>query len=822
VGGTSSYSSLQTFVTPDTTTPNADAPVGSGITPVTNLDFDFSRGTNFNRHQLYVYSDEAGTVQVTSDTPSTYGSTASKTFTYSGTLSWNTTYYWKVRVSSDGGSNWSPFTGLIAFTTDAAGVPTLNFPAADTLLGAPQVVDEYDDITGVTNGTSASASLETSLFQTGIGSLKVAISGLSASGTSFTYRTVALDLSNIGSLAPFYIYSRTSSLTNISTMRLRFVFASDSDYAEYNIIPSGTNTWEQKSLVKGTPTATGGTVDWSNVTKIGVRVVATGGGAVTANVYLDDLKFDSSNPAFDGTTFNSEVVTTFRIRVYAADETTLVWDSGDIAGSGTTFAKLYSGSALTKGATYHWQARYVKSTGPTGNYSALQPFVINSDPSVPSGLSPAAGGVFGDSTTPHFINTFEDGERNTFGDGPTYMEVEVYRNSDSVLAYQLITKTGLVAASNEIYDGLSGTVKVTGAAAPLVYETEYKYRARYYDSMGARGSWTSYTTFMLSESPTATISSPADAGTVTSPSFSVTWSLTSPGDWGQNSYRVRIIRDTDAVVLLDTGRTYSSATSYVVPSGYLANGLDYSIEVTLWDVNGLYGTDTNTVTADWTAPDAVQDFTVADDVSLSANILRWTVSNMAANDFREYVIYRKLSNEAEWTELTSITSQSTVIYYDYTAANTVSYEYKITQFQIVPGDVDLESSDSDIGSAILDTDSWFVVGADRAASHIFEVPVVSAPFVEPVQQEVFEPLGTDRKVIIRGREMGAEGTLQGRWVSTQREEAKAQVAYIKGSAGPHILKSPFGDVWNVQFSGPNKDYEVAGHITMSINWTEID
>ncbi len=824
IGGVSAWSALQTFITPDTNTPSGTTPVGSGITPVTNLQFTFTRSATFVDHEFYLYQSD-GTTLVTSDTPSSYAATGSKTFTYSGTLAYNTTYKWKVRVDS-GGANWSPFTSLITFTTDSAGVPTQNAPAADSLLGAPFVFDEWDDITGVTNGGSASASLETGsgLFTTGIGSMKIAISGLAASGTSYTYRTLAapLDLSRLGSLTPGSISVRYSSSTNVSTLRLRIEFATSADYVEYDIKPGSTGAFETKSFVKGTHVATGGTINWANVNKIGVRLVATGGGSVTTDIYVDDLKFDSTNPAFDGTTFNSEVVSTFRIRVYSdSDGTSLVWDAGDIAGSGTTFAKLYAGSALTKGQTYYWQARYVKSTGPTGNYSALIPFTINSDPSIPTSLSPSSGGIVADSLVPQFTATFGDNELSTFADYPTYMEVEVYRSSDSVLAYQLITKTGLIASANTIYDGLSGTVKVTGAAAPLVYETEYKYRVRYYDSKGARGTWSSYTTFMPSESPTATISSPADAGTVSSPSFDVTWGMSSPGGWGQNRYRVRVVRAADDVTLIDTGQVFSSATTYVVPAGYLVNGLEYDIIVGLWDVNGLSDSDTNTVTANWTAPDPIENFTVADDVSLSANILRWDASNLLGSDFRQYVIYRKLSTGTEWEIFATIPQQSTVIYYDYTAANTKTYEYKITQLQIVPGDVDLESNDSDIGSATLDTDSWFVVGADRAASHIFEVPVIAAPFAEPVQQEVFEPLGTSRKVIIRGRVMGAEGTLQGKWVTTERDAALEQIAYIKSNAGPHILKSPFGDVWNVEFSGPNKDYEAGGHFNASINWTEV-
>ncbi len=820
VGGVSAWSALQTFVTPSAGDPILDAPVGSGITPVTNLNFDISSSVSFNRHQINLYSDAAGTVLVTSDAPATYGSTTTKTFTYSGTLDWNTTYYWKARISSNGGSTWSAYSGLVAFTTDAAGISTQVAPGNNAWLGAPFVIDEYDDITSVTNGTSASTSLETSVFQTGIGSLKIALSGLASSGSSFSYRTVSLDLSDYGELTPFYIYSRISSLTNVSTVRLRFEFATSSDFADFDIQPSVINTWEQKSLALVTPTATGGTVDWSDVNKIGVRVVATGGGSVTANVYVDDLKIDATDPSFDGDA-GADTVDTFRIRVYAADQTTLIWDTGEVSGSGSTFSKLYDGSTLTKGVIYYWQARYTKSTGPVGDYSALRPFTINADPSVATGLIPAAGDTVADTTTPHFFAQYNDLDKTTLGDAPTYMEVEVYRNSDSVLVYRLITKTSLSAATNEIYDGLSGTVKVTGAASPIVYETTYKYRVRYYDAKGARGSWTSYTTFKPSQAPTVTISSPSDGGTVASPSFAITWSVTSPGGKGQNSYRVRVIRTSDAFTVLDTEQVFSSAVTYTVPIGYLVNGEQYDLEVTTWDSDGLQATpDVNTVTADWTAPDAIQNFTVADDISISAMILQWQVSNLDPSDFREYVIYRRVAG-GEWAVLTTITNQSTTTWYDYTAANTIFYEYKITQLQIVPGDVDLESGDSDIGSGAIDTDSWYVIGNDRSGEHIFELPVVSAPFTEPVQQEIFEPLGTSRKVIIRGRAMGAEGTLNLEWDTSERDTALAQIAFMKNNAGPHVLKSPFGDSWEVQFSAPNKDYQMGGHIKISISWTEI-
>ena len=825
IGGTSAYSALQSFVTPSAATPTQSAPVGSPITTLTPT-FSGTWSDTLKGIHIIIYTNSAGTVVHWDQGDVVATVAASYSYVYAGTaLAWNTQYWWKIRVQKNTDSVWQAYTGLTSFTTDSAGIPTLNAPLVGSWLGAPLVVDEYDDITGVTNGTSAAASLEigSGLFQTGLGAMKVAITTLALSGTSFTYRTVAKDLTAYGTLTPLTIWSRVSSLTNISTMRLRFRFASDADFADFNIIPSVINTWEQKSFTKGSPTATGGTVNWANVTRIGVQIVATGVGSVTTNAYVDNLSFTAVSPSFNGTTAAAEVVSTFRIRVYAADQTTLVWDSGDTAGSSTTFAKLYAGSALVKGAQYYWQARYVKSTGPTGAYSALTAFTINADPSVPTGLIPATGGIVADSIVPRFTANFNDADKATQGDAPTYMEVEVLRNSDSVLAYTLLTKTGLISSSNEIYDGLAGVQKTTGAAAPLTYETTYKYRTRYYDSKGARGAWTSYATFKPSVSPTVVISSPANAGTVGSPSFSVAWSMVSSGGKPQNSYRVKMVRLTDATTIVDTGQVFSSAVSYVIPGGLMVNALQYAITVTLWDTDQMVTPlpDTNTITASWTAPAAIADFVVTDNIDLSANTMNWTASGLAPADFRKYVLYRKLSTASTWSILATITSQSVVYWADFTAADAKNYVYRITQYKIIPGDVDIESADSDIGSAILDTDQWFVVGADRSASHIFELPVIQAPFSEPVQQEVFEPLGTSRKVIIRGRVMGAEGSLQCHWDTSERDAALTRIDYLKNNAGPHLLKSPFGDVWNVEFSGPSKTYEGGGHLSVTLTWTEV-
>jgi hypothetical protein len=822
IGGTSAYSALQTFVTPDTTTPSITAPLGTAVTPATNTVFTWTRGTNFNIHQLYVYSDAAGTVEVFHDTPSSYAATGSKSYTYTGTLSWNTTYYMKVRVSADGGTNWSPWAGLSAFTMDSAGVPTLNSPTASAFLGAPRVLDNYDSITvpgAWTNGANLTAAAEGTVYQTGRGSVK--FTG-TFSGTQTAYRTVSLNLSAYGGQTPIKVYTRISSLTSVTAIRIRFS-TDATNYAEYTVTPSIIDTWEQKTVTKGSPTATGGTINWANITRIGV--VAIYAASVGPTIYVDDLQFDATNPSFDGTTAAAEVISTYRIRVYNdAAGTSLFWDSGDVAGSSTTFSKLYNGStAFTKGQTYYWQARYVKSTGPTGSYSALTPFSLNTDPQAPSSMTPASGYVHPDSLIPTFSAAFSDADTATQGDSASMFEVEVYRNSDSVLVYSLL-KDSSMAGTNSVYDGASNVLKRTGGASPIVNETQYNWRARYRDNFGAVGPWSSYNLWKPSTSPTTTINSPSHLGTVTSSTPTFTWSMSSSGGKAQNSYRIVITRVSDSYVVYDSGQVYSSATSQVIPAGKIVNSTTYDFTLYAWDTDGLVSPapDVNRFSTSWTAPAAITNFTGADDTSLSSVVLQWTQSALAGSDFRKYTIYRRETGDTEWSSYADITSQSTVIYYDYEAANNVSYDYKITQWKIIPGDSDLESADSDISTVILDTDSWHVVGADRAQSHIFELPVTAAPFSEPVQQEIFEPLGTSRKVVIRGRTLGAEGNLTCLWDTSERPDAVTQIEYIKSNRGPHILKSPFGDIWLVEFSGPTKDYGAGGRMQATLVWTEVD
>lgn len=93
---------------PRTTTPGV---AYGGKINDTTPDLTLTYGSQFKNHEIYVYSDVAGTQLVFSSTPVDYTLTTSKVVTVTTTLNNGTIYYWKARVKLNDGSltQWAGF-----------------------------------------------------------------------------------------------------------------------------------------------------------------------------------------------------------------------------------------------------------------------------------------------------------------------------------------------------------------------------------------------------------------------------------------------------------------------------------------------------------------------------------------------------------------------------------------------------------------------------------------------------------------------------------------------------------------------------------------
>lgn len=171
----------------------------------------------------------------------------------------------------------------------------------------------------------------------------------------------------------------------------------------------------------------------------------------------------------------NEYQTGFQIITYRDDGTTLVYDTGIMAGNNTTFFS--TTVPVTFGNTYYkWKARTKDKAGVWGPYSALQRFKANSAPGVPSSLSEET-----DTLSPTFSGSFSDPDP---GDGMTQIQIEVLRVSDSASMWASgdVAKTG--TSWSKVYAG-----------STLAWSVQYKWRVRTKDSNSAYSAWSNYRTW---------------------------------------------------------------------------------------------------------------------------------------------------------------------------------------------------------------------------------------------------------------------------------------------------------------------------------------
>lgn len=115
-------------------------------------------------------------------------------------------------------------------------------------------------------------------------------------------------------------------------------------------------------------------------------------------------------------------------------------------------------------------------------------------------------------------------------------------------------------------------------ANTLANGNSYQWRVRTWDSFGATGSWSNFSTFQTSAGGNVTITSPAadnPAGLITD-SVGITWSVSGTT---QASYRMVVTRTDTSAVLADTGWVTSTATSYTVSS--MLSNVEYQVAVTV-------------------------------------------------------------------------------------------------------------------------------------------------------------------------------------------------------------------------------------------------
>ena len=768
------YSSYQNFSTLSTSVPVSLNPSASevinGIIP-TFSGFRGNVADTIASYQIILYQSN-GTTQVWDSGTLTSGIDGGQSFSkiYSGTaLSYNTTYQWKVRVTGSIGGT-SSYSALQTFKTIAsAGTLSLGLPTPNNLPTNSNV----SSLTPTLNGSQAS--------------------------TFTDYQVEVYPESSTSSALGTPIWA-PSAFTQSAATSFTKVYAGTA-------LQWGT-TYKYRARV-GSPSLGA----WSGLFAFTTDVASI----PTLTAPTDGLWITTLTPTLSGNTGGGENATAYQIIVYEADGSTVHWDSGMVSqASATSFSRVYDGTALVGGRDYIWKARYTSSAGPVGPYSATSSFHVNAIPSIPTRLYPTPGLVFGDTLFPTFEAYFNDEDKASRGDYPTEWHVEI-RNNDTDALIQEKTLTADLSSGLNTY--VWGT-NTGGADTGLAYDQEYKWRTWFVDSKSAVGAKSSYQIFSSGVAPTVSITTPSNGSNINTTRPVVSWSFSGSGGRTQQSYRLRVIRVSTDVVIYDSGSVISDADSMTLPAGYLQNnGEDYTFKLTARDTGGIWSdADESTVTLALDAPPAVTGLSATVFEEQSKIRLDWDASSLGST-FVTYVIYRRRVGDDSWGMIGLAKPETKVFFNDWYAGQQTVYEYRVTVVKLINDEPDLESPDSDIVQVRLESDVWFVIGQDR--DHIFELPVESESHTRPVQQEAFEPLGTNRKAVVRGFVLGHEGTLDLQWLPEEKAQADSGMSYILYGAGPHILKNPFGDVYDVTFGSQDGEYGTGGRKGMTLTWIEI-
>jgi len=524
-------------------------------------------------------------------------------------------------------------------------------------------------------------------------------------------------------------------------------------------------------------------------------------------------------------------ITSYTIRIYDTSGA-LYRTIGPTSATGTSVSYTYAGTpSLNWNNRYFWTAQYVAS-GVTSAESPQAMFHVNSSP-VAVQIAPTDGQAVG-TLDPSFEIQFSDADLSAgLADSPTKLEVEVTRVTDGVKMYDLEKTTGLTTGTNTI-NKANSTVTAGPGGATLTKEVIYRYRARYTDDSGTAlsnlGEYSSYRNFKPTDGPVNTSvvvqTSDLTSGAINKPNPVVQYTYTGFNSKAQIQSRVIIRNSTTNAVIYDSGFLVNAVTSGAtatmsVAAGYLVNTTSVIFDIISRDSDSVDSATASspTYTTNWTVPGGVDG--VSATVEDGSVVVRWDESTDSL--FSKYQVYRReYGTTGLWSTLGDVGSKLTTFYTDYTSAISKSYEYRVTQFVDYGASTLVESSFEEAITSVSNPseDNWFIVPQGRADLAV-ELYAQSEDRQAPFQEEIFEPFGRDRKVVVRTARYGVEGSFEAFIPSDEVASKMAKIDEIIALNTPVYLKDPFGAVLNVYLGAPSLSYQPTGHLVANISYIEV-
>ena len=764
--------------------PTGGAVVTSKVLSGTLSDPDAS--DSLSAVQVQIASD-SGFTSIIYDSGVVADSGTTFSITHTASLTYNTTYYWRARTQDAAGS-WGPYSAGDTFKQNTKP----NTPSGLTPTGGSVVPTLTPTFSGQASDPDVGDSISTARIQVYRSSDNTPMwdSGDFSSGVaSFTKQ--------YGSGGTTYFnLSYSTSYYWTATVK-------DSNGAASSVSSAATFTTDAAGVTDMTPNLSNGSTGW-------VKTLTPAFNFVTpSNMNQYTLKIYDTN---------NTLITTIGPNAVSPVATTLAT------------AYTYSGSpALEYGTRYQWTVTWRDTSNVTQPESVKAAFWINAAP-VANNISPSNNQAV-TSINPAIDVAFADQDlANGFEDSPTQLSIEVSRASDSVVMYTMVKSASLSSVSNSLSQGASGVTTTAGAGGTtLTKNVQYRYRSRYTDNSGAanaQGSYSDYVFFKPTDGPTisalAVDASDLTTGKINNSIPLLSYTYTGAFGKAQKSRRLRIIETSASnAVRYDSGFILNSEASFDAPPDVILNNATYKFEVTVTDSDDVQSSTISvTYIALWNAPAVITGLSAEQ----GNGTLKLTWDQSADASFTKYNVYRRNYGSAQpYTLIASIPDVATINYTDFSAGIGARYEYKITQTSTPVGsnpvDSDIDATDLVVASSIYD--NWFIVYDGNEALGV-ELYVDSEDRTNPYQEEIFEPFGRSKKVVVRYGQYGIEGNISAYIPNDEVEVKLPKIKSLFALSVPLYLKTPFGDVYKVYFGTPSYQYATGGTVKLSVGYIEVD
>lgn len=404
--------------------------------------------------------------------------------------------------------------------------------------------------------------------------------------------------------------------------------------------------------------------------------------------------------------------------------------------------------ALPQGL-YYARARIVDQVRNTYGWNPTQAFTVSHKPTAIVN-SPARGAVaiYNLDDTVTFNIGFSDPDKTD--------TMSAYRISVETVAGTVVADTGKVAST-------SGVVNV--AVPSISVDSDMIVNAWVWDS-DDRISDAASSDFFLATLPELAIDFPIEATPVTTATPSYSWENTIPINRTQVSYRV-VVRNTDkGTIVWDSKVLYGDGDIVVQPAGYLKNGVNHSVTVSMTDNLGMTAHDVVNFPTEWIKPPScpapIVDLGLWNSLGFAyITIIPPTVATEDIPNTQLALMRRSLFSNSEWELIDSIQMGSGLNYsiIDSTLPSGVD-SYYATVLQVdIGGDISTGNPDESTPAKVISPwGNYWLVSQDNPQKNTVLNIVNGDSYTEEIEQEVMVIANRGRWVDV-GEDIGKNGTL---------------------------------------------------------------